>query len=246
MLYGPAVIERPGETRSNHDVINALALRLGLDDDTFRTVDRDVVAETFRRSSYPPLEEVEKTGFVDRERPDAVARFADGFAWPDKRFRFEPDWQAVADSKGYFWVCDPADMPRFADHWAINEPTDAEHPFRLATSPARAFLNSSFNETPGSQKREGVPSVFIHPEDATRLGIAEGEFVTVGNRRGNVDLTARIRTGLPTGVLIAEGLHQNKSHRRGKGINTLTNATPAPPFGGATFHDAAVWIRRAD
>ena len=58
--------------------------------------------------------------------------------------------------------------------------------------------------------------------------------------------SARIRTGVPTGVLIAEGLHQNKAHRNGKGINTLTNATPAPPFGGAAFHDAAVWIRRAD
>jgi anaerobic selenocysteine-containing dehydrogenase len=191
------------------------------------------------------LEEVEKTGFVDRERPDAAARFADGFAWPDQRFRFAPNWQDVADRKGYLWTCDPADMPRFADHWAITEATDAEHPFRLATSPARAFLNSSFNETPGSQKREGVPSVFIHPDDAARLGIEEGQFVTLGNRRGSVDLTARIRTGLPTGVLIAEGLHQNKAHRGGRGINTLTNATPAPPFGGAAFHDAAVWIRRA-
>jgi len=246
VLLGPAVIQRPGETRSNHEVINALALRLGLDDASFRTLDRDVIAETFRRSNYPALAEVEKTGFVDRERPDSVARFADGFAWPDKRYRFEPNWQAVADKKGYLWTCDPADMPRFADHWAIIEAADDEHPFRLATSPARAFLNSSFNETPGSQKREGVPSVFIHPDDATRLGIAEGDFVTVGNRRGNVDLTARIRTGLPSGVLIAEGLHKNKSHRRGKGINTLTNATPAPPFGGTVFHDSAVWIRRAD
>ncbi|MBU1307434.1 MAG: molybdopterin oxidoreductase family protein, partial [Alphaproteobacteria bacterium] len=85
-----------------------------------------------------------------------------------------------------------------------------------------------------------------HPDDAAALGIAEGDFVTLGNRRGRVDLTARIRTGLPTGVLIAEGLHQNKAHRGGWGINTLTNATPAPPFGGAAFHDAAVWIRRAD
>jgi anaerobic selenocysteine-containing dehydrogenase len=56
---------------------------------------------------------------------------------------------------------------------------------------------------------------------------------------------ARVRNGLPTGVLVAEGLHPNKAHRRGQGINTLTNATPAPPFGGAAFHDAAVWIRRA-
>jgi len=246
VLYGPALIERPGQTRSNHEVINALALRLGLDDPSFSTTDSAVIADTFARSNYPSLEEFAKTGFVDRERPDAVARYADGFAWPDKRFRFAPNWQGTAAKKGYFWVCDPADMPRFADHWDITEAATAEHPFRLATSPARAFLNSSFNETPGSQRREGVPSVFIHPEDATRLSIEEGQFVTVGNRRGSVDLTARIRTGLPTGVLIAEGLHKNKSHRGGKGINTLTSATPAPPFGGTVYHDAAVWIRKAD
>ena len=246
VLYGPALIDRPGETWSNHEVINALALRLGLDHEIFRTTDREVVAETFRRSSYPALEEVEKTGFVDRERPDATARFADGFAWPDKRFRFAPNWEGARARKGYHWVCDPADMPRFADHWDIIEKADEEHPFRLATSPARAFLNSTFNETPGSRKREGTPSVFIHPDDATRLGIADGQPVTVGNRRGQVELTARVRTGLPTGVLIAEGLHPNKSHRGGWGINALTNAAPAPPFGGASFHDAAVWIRPAD
>lgn len=245
VLYGPALIERPGETRSNHEVINALALRLGLDDPSFSTTDREMVADTFRRSNYPALEEIEKSGFVDRGRPDAVARFADGFAWPDKRFRFEPNWQDVADLRGYIWQCEPAEMPRFADHWAINEPTDEEHPFRLATSPSRGFLNSSFSETPGSRKREGEPSVFVHPQDARALGVSEGELVTLGNRRGSVDLVARIRNGLPTGVLVAEGLHPNKAHRRGQGINTLTNATPAPPFGGATFHDAAVWIRRA-
>lgn len=246
VLYGPALIERPGQTRSNHEVINALALRLGLDDASFHTTDREVVADTFARSNYPALDEVEKTGFVDRGRPDAQARFADGFAWPDKRFRFAPNWPGTAALRGYQWVCDPAEMPRFADHWAITEAIDAEHPFRLATSPARGFLNSTFNETPGSQRREGAPSVFIHPQDAADCGIADGEPVVIGNRRGTVELTARIRFGLPTGVLIAEGLHANKAHRGGRGINTLTSATPAPPFGGTTYHDAAVWIRKAD
>jgi anaerobic selenocysteine-containing dehydrogenase len=244
VLYGPAVIQRPGETRSNHEVINAIALRLGLDDDCFRTIDRDVVAETFRRSGYPALDEVEKTGFVDRERPDAAARFADGFAWPDKRFRCEPNWQDVADRRGYLWTCDPAELPRFADHWAINEPTDAEHPFRLATSPSRAFLNSTFSETPGSQRRQPEPVVFIRPDDAEALGIADGDAVTLGNRRGEVGLTARFFDGLQRGVLIAEGVHPNKSHRGGQGINTLIGADPAPPFGGAAFHDCAVWIRK--
>ncbi|HEV7292681.1 MAG TPA: molybdopterin-dependent oxidoreductase [Devosia sp.] len=246
VLFGPALIERPGEVRSNHEVINALALRLGLTDDVFRISDRDVVADTFQRSNYPALEEVEKTGFVDRERPDAQARFADGFAWPDRKFRFAPNWQGTADRKGYLWVCDPADMPRFADHWGITEETDHEHPFRLATSPARGFLNSSFNETPGSQKREGVPTVFIHPEDALGLDIAEGDAVKVGNRRGSVILTARVRLGMSLGVLIAEGLHKTRSHRGGWGINALTSATPAPPFGGTTYHDSAVWITKAN
>jgi anaerobic selenocysteine-containing dehydrogenase len=245
VLYGPAVMDRPGETWSNHEVINAIARRLGEDDPSFRSTDREVVAETFARSDFPPLDEVEKTGFVDKERPDDVARFANGFAWPDGRFRFAPDWQAVADRKGYRWSCDPAIMPRFADHWAINEAIDDEHPFKLATSPARGFLNTSFNQTPGSLRREGEPSVFVNLEDAVRLGIVEGDAVEVGNRRGTVQLTARLHSGLATGVLVAEGLHRNRAHRGGRGINTLTSSQPAPPFGGAAFHDAAVWIRKS-
>ncbi|KQN72469.1 molybdopterin-dependent oxidoreductase [Devosia sp. Leaf64] len=246
ILYGPAVVEAPGEARSNHEVINALALRLGNTDPTFTTTDREVVADTFARSGLPTLEEVEKTGFIDKERPDDVARFAKGFGWADGRYRFKPDWDEVARRKGYRWVCDPSIMPRFADHWDITEKTDAEHPFKLATSPARAFLNSSFNQTAGSLKREGEPSVFIHPEDAARLTISDGDAVTLGNQRGEVHLTARIFPGLPTGTLIAEGLHRNKAHRGGQGINMLTSAQPAPPFGGVPFHDAAVWIRKSD
>jgi anaerobic selenocysteine-containing dehydrogenase len=246
VLYGPKLIEPPGEARSNHEVINSLATRLGFDDPLFAGTDRERVVETFRRSGYGELDHIEQAGFVDRERPDAAARYAEGFAWPDGRFRFAPDWEAVRIKRGYLWTCDPVTMPRFADHWDITEKTDEEHPFRLATSPARGFLNSSFNETPGSRRREGVPSVFIHPEDAVRLAILDGETVTVGNRRGTVELTARVRPGLPTGVLVAEGLHPNAAHGGGWGINALTDATPAPPFGGAAFHDAAVWLRPAN
>ncbi|HTM79202.1 MAG TPA: molybdopterin-dependent oxidoreductase, partial [Devosia sp.] len=232
ILYGPKLIDRPGQTRSNHEVINALALRLGLDDASFKTGARDLVQETFRRSGYGELDRIEQTGFIDRERPDAEARFADGFAWPDKRFRFEANWQGAADKRSYLWNCDPADLPRFADHWDIIEHADAEHPFKLATSPSRGFLNSTFNETPGSQRRQGPPSVFIHPDDAAGLAVTDGDYVTLGNKRGSVDLIARISTGMPLGVLIAEGLHPNKAHRRGMGINTLTGADPIPPFGG--------------
>ena len=57
-------------------------------------------------------------------------------------------------------------MPALPDHWDVIEEADAVHPFRLATSPARNFLNSTFNETPTSLRREGRPEVMIHPDDA--------------------------------------------------------------------------------
>ena len=41
-------------------------------------------------------------------------------------------------------------IPQLPDHWEVIEEADTEHPFRLATSPARGFLNSSFTETPTS------------------------------------------------------------------------------------------------
>jgi anaerobic selenocysteine-containing dehydrogenase len=244
VLFGPRLVEAPGEARSNHDVINAIATRLGLDDARFGSQARDIVAETFARSGYPDLETVAETGFVDRARPERLAHFADGFGWPDGRYRFEPDWQELADRKGFLWTCDPAILPRFADHWDICEKTTAERPFKLATSPARGFLNSSFNETPGSLRREGPPSVFIHSKDAAENGIAEGDAVELSNQRGAVVLNARLFDGLQRGVLIAEGLHPNKSHRNGQGINVLTSAEPAPPFGGVPFHDTAVALRR--
>ena len=66
-------------------------------------------------------------------------------------------------------------MPALPDHWTSIEEADAAHPFRLATSPARGFLNSTFNETPTSLAQEERPNVMIHPDDAAAHGIADGD-----------------------------------------------------------------------
>ena len=137
-------------------------------------------------------------------------------------------------------------MPSLPDHWTIIEEADEAHPFRLATSPSRSFLNTTFNETPSSQAREGTPSVMIHPKDAAPLGIKDGDAVTLGNRRGETTLTAKLFEGVRRGVLIAESVHPNKAHIGGCGINMLTGAEAVAPVGGAAFHDNKVWVKRAD
>ena len=138
-----------------------------------------------------------------------------------------------------------AALPALPDYVEVIEAADEEHPFRLATSPNRSFLNSTFSETKVSREREGRPEVMIHPEDAAANGIEDGAVVRLGNTRGDIRLHARITGDTKPGVLIAEGIWPNSAHLDGEGINVLTGSDPIAPYGGAAFHDNRVWLRKA-
>jgi anaerobic selenocysteine-containing dehydrogenase len=244
LIFGPKAVEPPDGPRENHWVIGELARRLGAEHPGFGMTVREHIDWMLTRSGYGTLADLERDRWRDCQPDFDTAHYTKGFATPDGRFRFRPDWTKVE-----FTNMGPmgpwADMPAFPDWWPVTENADAEHPFRLATSPARGFLNSTFAETTGSRAREGRPSVMIHPDDAGALGIAEGDRVTLGNARGQVVLAARLGGGAQRGVLIAEGLWANRDHEGGAGINTLTGADPVAPFGGAALHDTRVWLRRA-
>src|SRR5690606_24769761 len=47
VLFGPRLVEAPGEARPNFWVINELLRRLGSDDPALALTDREMVAETF-------------------------------------------------------------------------------------------------------------------------------------------------------------------------------------------------------
>jgi anaerobic selenocysteine-containing dehydrogenase len=244
VMLGPKLIDPPGECRSNHDVVCALAKRVGAVHRGFDMTPREIIDWTLRESGRGTLAELEAAGFIDVQPDFETAHYLKGFGYRDGKFRFSPDWPKVPNANA--GPMGPVqDMPALPDHWAVIEEADAAHPFRLATSPARNFLNSTFTETPGSQAREGAPCVMIHPQDAAAAGIAEGEMVIIGNPRGEVRLSAKLFGGVRRGVLVAESVHPNASHPDGRGINTLTGADAVAPFGGAAFHDNRVWLARA-
>jgi anaerobic selenocysteine-containing dehydrogenase len=241
---GLKLVEPPGECRSNHEVVCAIAERVGADHPGFRMTPRELIDDTLRRSGWGSLAELEARTLVDAQPPFREAHYLDGFGYRDKRFRFRPDWTRVpAPNQGLMgpW----AEMPSLPDHWPVIEEGTPEHPFRLATSPARQFLNSTFTETPTSRAREGRPEVMIHPDDAVSTGIADGDWVKLSNARGSVYLRARLFDGVRPGVLIAESIWPNAAHPFGRGINTLTGADAVAPYGGAAFHDNRVALARA-
>ena len=244
IIFGPKLIDPPGECRNNHEVLRALAERLGAVHPGFAMSPRELIDWTLRESGRGTLAELEAGRWIDCQPDFDAAHFVDGFPWPGGKFRFKPDWKNVPFRSPV--RSGPLEaMPALPDHWDVIEEVDAVHPFRLATSPARNFLNSTFNETPTSLRREVRPEVMIHPDDAAAAGIADGEAVVVGNTRGEVQLHARIYDGVRRGVLIAESIWPNSAFPDGRGINTLTGADPIAPYGGAAFHDNKVWIKRA-
>ena len=244
ILLGPKLVDAPGECRSNHEVVCALAARLGAKHAGFSMSPRDLIDWTLQHSGWGTLAELEANRWIDCQPDFRKAHYLDGFAWPDGKFKFKPDWAATPFPRPA--KCGPVPgMPILPDHWNSIEEADVEYPFRLATSPARHFLNSTFNETPTSLGKEGVPSVLIHPLDAEALRIADGDKVMMGNSRGEVRLHAKLFDGVRRGVLIAESIFPNSSFEDGRGINTLTGADTIAPFGGAAFHDNKVWLRAA-
>jgi anaerobic selenocysteine-containing dehydrogenase len=242
---GPKLIEPPGECRSNHEVICALAGRLGAQHPGFAMSPRELIDWTLQKSGWGTLERLEREKWIDCQPDFETAHYLKGFGYPDGKFRFKPDWPNVpfrmAIHSGPI-----AAMPKLPDHWTIIEEADPAHPFRLATSPSRAFLNSTFNETMSSRTQNGGrPEIMMHPQDAAAHAIADGAAVIVGNARGQVRLHARLFDGVRRGVLIAESIWPNDAYPDGRGINTLTGADAIAPYGGAAFHDNRVWVRAA-
>lgn len=242
ILFGPKLIDPPGECRSNHEVITGLAKRLGADHPGFDMSPRQLIEWTLRESGWGTLGDLEEKGWIDCQPDFASSHFIGGFAYQDCRFRFMPEWRAVPVARKHDWGLAEA-MPRLPDHWDVLDRASAERPFRLVTAPARNFLNSTFNEAPTSRLREGRPRAKLCPKDLQQLGLRDGDEIRMGNEQGEIRLWVEEFTGILQGVVVVESIHPNDQFPGGLGINTLTSAEPAAPFGGAVFHDSSVWIR---
>ena len=229
------VIEAPGECRENHFVICELARRLGAQHRGFQMSSWEIMDETLKLSGMWDAQTNVDRGGQDCALPFERAHFLDGFAWPDGKFRFKPDWVAMGERGAL--------MPKLPDHFDVIDNACEERPFRLVTAPARTFLNTSFTETPGSLQREKKPTVLMNPQDCERLALAEDDLVTIGNARAQVEVHVKIRTGQQPGVLVLEGIWPNRHFINGVGVNALTSSEPGYPNGGAVFHDTSVWLR---
>ncbi len=233
-----------GEAKSNTDVFRLLAARLGLDHPLLRESDEQMARAALDWSS-PMLagrsfEDLERAGSLRLEVPKHWAPFAEGgFPTPSGKCEL---YSASLLAQGH----DP--LPGFVPprESAQTSPERARrYPLAFISPPAHHFLNSTFSAQPVFVRRESAPAVYIHPKDAARRGIRDGQAVRTFNDRGDFVSTARVSDAAREGVVVGLSIWWPKMCPEGRNANAVTGQGLTDMGGGATFYDVLVDVQPA-
>lgn len=219
--YAPAIMPPLGESRPNAWVIQELARRLGVVDPVFERTVPDHV-----RALLPPNEPALAERVLAGE-PVKVPPTGGPGRWGTScgHIDFEP----------------PPDFPM---EEAASPSTGDDFPLYLVTAPGRFSSHTGFEAVPSLREREGAPRCLLHPDEATRRGLHDGEAVELFNQRGAVGLTLALEGDVPPGIAVVEGVRPSAAYLSGGPINVLTPDDLADMGEGATYQNTRVDVRR--
>jgi formate dehydrogenase len=72
----------------------------------------------------------------------------------------------------------------------------------LVNRRTRESMNSWLNETPGLFEQQRGNAIELHPDDATALGLEDGEWARVSSASGSIELPVAIVDGGRPGVVV--------------------------------------------
>src|SRR5438445_2528916 len=216
-------VPTPGEARGDLQILIELSNRLGLD--TPFTSAQDVMREiaqvtpSWRGVSYERLEGAGLQYPVPTpDSPGMSFLFDDRFPTADGRRTFVPVEYAP-----------PVELP------------DDEYPFVMNTGRQLYHWHTGTmtRRASGLDAREPTAIVEIHPDDASLLGVREGDLVRLTSRRNSMVSAARISERVAPGQVFVP------FHYREAAANLLTNPVLDPYAKMAELKVCAVRIERA-
>jgi anaerobic selenocysteine-containing dehydrogenase len=247
-------IEPLGEARSNVWLFGQLAQRMGFSEPCFRDTPEEMIRQALAigEDGHSTNAGMEHITFEDLEReghiPLAFHRDPEGqpflpytrgpFATPSGKIEFYSETLAAAGLDPL-----PGFTPPAESRWGE---LAGEYPLELLPRKADNYMNSTFANLDGHRRMEAKTSqrLEIHPVDAERRAIHEGDAVQVFNDRGSLRLTAMLNPQLPAGVVAAR-LDWAKLHPDGANVNALTSERLTDIGAGATFYSTLVEVAKA-
>jgi anaerobic selenocysteine-containing dehydrogenase len=255
LTYNPPALAPRGECKSNWEVMGLLATALGLQEPWLHQSAEEVIEEVLHKSPALrgiTLARLKAEGAVPIPLDEATP-FANG-RFPTPSGKVELYSQKLADQgidplPGRFR--DDEDDGGWSASGGVSAATTAparlpsEEALHLLTPAAHHFVSSSLANQAGLLKNAGTPFVEIHPDDAARRGIRNGDNVLVYNGRGECRLRAVLTEATRPGVVISPKGRWAKL-AGGANVNWTTSDALADMAGQSTFHSNRVWLRRLD
>jgi predicted molibdopterin-dependent oxidoreductase YjgC len=133
----------------------------------------------------------------------------------------------------------PAALFSAVEHEAPVDELSAEFPIRLTTGRRLDSFNTGVQSGRFPSPLRRGETIDLHPSDATRLGVAEGESVRIVSRRGAVEAPVRLDPGLRPGLAFMT-LHFPDEVP----TNQLTIDTYDPKSGTAEFKATAIRVEK--
>ena len=235
VLANNPAIAPVGESLPNSEMFRRLAARMGFDEACFKDSDEDVCRTALGK--YFDWQKLKQDGWQRLNVPQNFAPFArGGFPTPSGKCELHSEW---LEKQGI----DP--LPFFNPPAEVTDDALAERfPLAFLSPPARHFLNSTFANLARFREFEREPHLDMHPEDAKRRGIADGDTVRVFNDRGSYELKARVNGKPRPGVVVAPSVWWKKHAPDGRNANDVTSQRIADLGGAATFYDCRVQVER--
>lgn len=226
------VIRPVGEARSNFDLFQGLALKMGFDDAVFHQSCEERIADYLESLQGLP-ETVTPADLLAGDLAHSTNSRGDGqvMAASDIRFLFS------SEESG----CEPG-FPCLVPGGEFEDPDlQSRFPLKLITPPHHDLLNSTFGELFTGESGE----LLVNPEDAAACGLKDGQAVVIENHRGGCTRITRVTNDTPKGLVVAEGLFwpQGDQSEGRCGINDLTSQKLTDIGGGATFNESRVSVR---
>ena len=238
MQWGQKAAEPAGEARSNFHVAQALAQRMGVKDRVFTLTPREAAEELFKGATGPAAKADPAKLFAGE--PHHIAHDWQGqpFKTPSGKLEFYSEQLAKQGlSPVPDWQPDP-----------IEEADAKKWPLRLLTAPGYFQAHTAFSGVGFLRKREGQPFCILHPEDAAKRGLKDGDQVRVFNERGEVGLMLKVVDEVQPGVLLVPGQRPTSEAVSGT-INMLCSDRYTDMGEGATYQstflDVGPWKAQA-
>jgi anaerobic selenocysteine-containing dehydrogenase len=253
-----------GEAVPNTELFRRLAARMGFEDDCFRISDEAIALAALDWSS-PALQGItldllKEKGYarLNVGTPDTFAPHAEGsFPTPSGKCEFASSMAAKGDfvlplfrqGSNEFQPGDPVPaLPTYVpprESPVTNPELAARYPLNVISPKSHAFLNSSYGNLAAQLRVAGEQQVIIHPQDATRRGIRDGQAVRVFNDRGSIEALARVSDGVMQGVVVVPLGYWRKRSRSAATINTVNSPAYADLGRAPTFSDNLVEVALA-